>query len=420
MRNLFAFASLILIGSLSFQSCTKDRCEQVVTYVVEEPVFVSPEDFRVDIQTEAARNLEKPGKLYFYNQYVFINELRKGIHVIDNTDPSNPQQRAFINIPGNVDMAVRGGILYADSYTDLLAIDLSNPELAVLLHREEMVFPPITETTDGQYLVYYHQELVSETVECDNQDNWMRNGIWAENNVMFDAAGSTQPGAPAAGVGGSMARFTLSGDYLYTVDNNNLHSFSLQQPSQPTKVNSTQLGWGIETIFPYKDKLFVGSSTGMFIYGLSNPTNPNELSRFAHINACDPVFVKDDLAYVTLRDGNFCQGFSNQLELIDVSDARNPKLLKTFPMDNPHGLSISSDNELFVCEGTHGVKVFDVSDPLKLDKNRLDHQRKLHAYDVIVMPGQDDVLLLIGDDGFYQYDFSNPKNLKLLSKIAVQ
>jgi hypothetical protein len=216
-----------------------------------------------------------------------------------------------------------------------------------------------------------------------------------------------------------MARFTLAGSHLYTVDDNSLHTFSLQDPSKPQNVNTTQLGWGIETIFPYKDLLFIGSSTGMFIYGLSNPTSPNELSRFAHISACDPVFVKDDLAYVTLRDGNFCEGFSNQLELIDVSNPSNPVLLETFPMDNPHGLSISPSDELFLCEGKHGLKVFDVTKPRELDKNLLDRQRKIHAYDVIVMPGDRKVVMLIGNDGFYQYDYNNPKKLKLLSVIDV-
>jgi hypothetical protein len=40
----------------------------------------------------------------------------------------------------------------------------------------------------------------------------------------------------------------------------------------------------------------------------------------------------------------------------------------------------------------------------------------INAFDVIPI-GK--VLVLIGDDGLYQYDYSNVKNITLLSKISV-
>ena len=66
------------------------------------------------------------GKIYFKDHYIFVNEYQKGIHVIDNEDPRNPQIIKFIEIPGNVDMAIADDILYADSYVDLLSIDISD------------------------------------------------------------------------------------------------------------------------------------------------------------------------------------------------------------------------------------------------------------------------------------------------------
>ncbi len=118
-----------------------------------------------------------------------------------------------------------------------------------------------------------------------------------------------------------------------------------------------------------------------------------------------------------MRSGTWCEGFSNQLDLIDITDLTRPVLEETFSMDNPHGLSIKN-NDLFLCEGDYGLKTFDISNPKRLHKNKLDHIKDIHAYDAINVPNTD-VLLVIGKDGLYQYDASNSKKLTLLSKMEV-
>ena len=81
------------------------------------------------------------GKIYFYQDYILVNEKYEGIHIIDNSDPSNPQSTNFICIPGNIDIAVKDDILYADSYTDLIAIDISDIGNIQIVKRFEDVFP---------------------------------------------------------------------------------------------------------------------------------------------------------------------------------------------------------------------------------------------------------------------------------------
>ena len=193
---------------------------------------------------------------------------------------------------------------------------------------------------------------------------------------------------------------------------------SLSDHQKPAAVSTVDLGWGVETIFPYQDKLFIGSNAGMFIYDNSTPSAPSFLSSFQHARACDPVFVNDNYAYVTLRSGNTCDGFANQLDLVDITNLTAPVLKQSFPMQNPHGLSISNNN-LFLCEGEFGLKSFDISEPAVLASHQLDHEKNLHAFDVISLNGNSKLLLVIGEDGFYQYDFENPSELKLLSKISI-
>ena len=123
MKNLTLLISGILLLLLS--SCIQDKCDQSVTYITLTPEYISFEDFRnLPITSEAARDLEAPGKMYFYNDVIFISELNEGIHVIDNSNPANPQRVSFITIPGNRDLAVKGNLLYADAYVDLLIIDI--------------------------------------------------------------------------------------------------------------------------------------------------------------------------------------------------------------------------------------------------------------------------------------------------------
>lgn len=216
-----------------------------------------------------------------------------------------------------------------------------------------------------------------------------------------------------------MARFRLAGSYLYGVDESRLKVVDLQNAVAPQWVNTVDIGWGIETIFPHEDKLFIGSNSGMFIYNNANPTEPTFMYEFQHARACDPVFVKDDFAYVTLRDGNLCQGFINQMDLIDISNLLKPKLVESFPMDNPHGLTIR-DNNLYLCEGKYGLKVFDITDPTVLDEHLLNTQSDRHAFDAISVPTERPVIMVIGADGFYQYDVSTPSEPVLISTIPVQ
>jgi hypothetical protein len=413
-------------------SC-QDKCTQIRKYRTTEPVITSLKDLRNAIASTSTKPLENPGKIYIKDQYLFINEIKKGIHIIDNSNPSSPRFVSFINIPGNIDMAVADNILYADSYTDVVAIDISQPTNVKELSREQRVFQ--NGQVDG--IGWFYNETEKTIVDykwvtkTDTVEVYCEGGVYPQINYrggeFYDAAvlskaystsGPTAaPGATSSGTGGSMARFTIVGNYLYAVSQNDLIPFDISQPQKPILLQRQNLNWGIETIFPYKDKLFIGSNTGMQIYDNSNPAKPRWLSTYNHFKACDPVVVFDNYAYVTLRAttsfGRCGIVNNNQLDLIDIADPEYPKLVKSFDMKGPAGLGIAYPN-LFLCEGKDGLKVFDIADPLNLDKKKLAEFTGFEAYDVIPLKN---VLLLIGKDGLYQFDYSNINNIKQLSVI---
>ncbi len=215
------------------------------------------------------------------------------------------------------------------------------------------------------------------------------------------------------GTGGSMARFALGDGYLYTVGTSKMSVFDIKNIT-PRKLKVIDLGFGSETIYPYKSMLFIGSTTGMKIFNNQDPSNPSLLSTYSHVLACDPVVVQDNYAYVTLRSGTTCQRAINSLDIVDISKPASPMLVKSIPMKNPHGLAVDGKN-LFICEGTFGLKYFDLSDPINpIEKEFLSD---VVSYDVI--PNQQK-LIVTGQNGIYQYDYSDSKTLKLLSKIPVE
>lgn len=402
--------------------CLNDTCERTHTYVQYDPVIKPLEDLRKPVEVSASRELQNPGKIYYYNGYLLINERREGVHIIDNSNPATPENVAFIEIPGNLDMAVKDGILYADMYLDLVAVDISNPLQAAEVGRTPDIFTTFYPFQDGLgYIVDYVPTEQTVEIDCDDEffgQPW----FWRGDVIFFDMALASAEVSGAfnsggAGIGGSMARFTIAKDHLYTLDDARMHVFDVSQPT-PSLQNTVDVSWGIETLFPYKDYLFIGANAGMFVFDNTNPLEPVFVSEFNHARACDPVFVSDDVAFVTLRNGNgTCETFTNQLDVIDVSDIHNLSLIRSYPMHNPHGLSVV-DETLYLCEGTEGLKIFSTEELTEIDKNLLDHVRNLHGYDVIVLP-PGDLVMVIGEDGLYQFDATDRSDLSQISKITV-
>ncbi|RRB06538.1 LVIVD repeat-containing protein [Larkinella rosea] len=217
-----------------------------------------------------------------------------------------------------------------------------------------------------------------------------------------------------SGTGGSMARFAVAGNYLYVVNQNSLQVYDVQQSGNPNNLSKVSLGFGVETIFPYNQHLFIGTQTGMYIMNLENPARPQQTALYRHIYSCDPVVAQGNYAYVTLRSGTACNTGPNRLEVVDISNLANPTMVNSISMINPHGLGIDG-NLLFVSEGDSGLKVFDATDPVKLKLIKTFDD--IRSYDVI--PNRS-VLIVTGKDGIFQYRYDASQQLTLLSKLPVE
>lgn len=388
--------------ALGFVSCDKEDSEYA-DYLVARPLIMTKAEFRNSVDIVSPLPINESGKIYAYKDYIFVNDKYKGVHVIDNSNPVSPQKIAFIKIAGNVDVSVKDDILYADSLTDLIVLDISNMESITIVNRmedvlrENMVWPFEADFIEYDGLDYENEIVVGwETVTERRliEEYEQRFGgpdvLFAE--VANDAGGNT-------GQGGSLARFKIVNDYLYAVDSHSINVFNISDLENPQDLEDVYAGFDIETIFNRDDQLFLGSMRGMYIYDISSPATPTFISEFQHGTACDPVVVDGDYAYVTLRGGNQCGATESGLFIVDISNISNPVLSETYAMDEPYGLGIK-DEKLFVCDGASGLKVYDKTDIS--DLKSLNHFKDIITFDVIPL---EENLLMVGDEVLYQYKY---------------
>ena len=412
-------SSLVLLATgyvlIFFTGCIKDKVSatHTVTYTITTPVLKLKADVLAAINGNPSEAVQKAGKIYIKDKFIFLNEVDKGIHIINNSNPSKPSQVAFLNIPGNLDIAVKGNTLYADMYGDLLAIDISNPKHVSITSRIANFFM--------SRMYSYGSNIDDKYVAVD----WIKkdtvvvftNRYYEAGGDMFalSNAGSGAAKANSNGIAGSMASMVLMNDYLYAIrEPHSVGIVDITTAATPRLDTTFNAGFDLETIYPFEDKLFLGSSTGMFMYDLANPTSPVQLGTFSHGRACDPVITDGKYAYVTLRGGTFCGGNSNELHIVDVKNLMNPVLVKTYQLTGPTGLS-KDGKLLFVCDGTSGVRLYDASNPGVL--KQLQQIKSDEPYDVIAANKK---AMVVGKNGLYQYDYSDLNNIRLLSFYSLK
>jgi len=398
LRSLLAGALLLL----SLPGCDKNGAK---LYTIYEPIYTSRATALAAINGNPAQGIDTAGKIYIKGSYIFVNDVNKGIHVIDNRDPAHPVQAAFISIPGNQDIAIKGNTLYADMYDALLAIDISDLRHVKITSQLKDLF--IMRKYVQGYQVSDDSVITGWTKKVTKEPPFYYRCPSCDIQVPVTFSSSASPG-----VAGSMAKMILLNDRLFTLsESHSLQIINLENAAQPVLSNRITAGFDLETIYPFQNKLFLGSSTGVYIYDISNPDAPVANGTFWHGRACDPVIEDGDYAYVTLHAGTFCGGASNELDVVNVKDLNNPVLIKTYPMTKPMGLS-KDGNFLFVCDAD-GVHVLNAVNPYTLQE--LTVLATGSAYDVIA---SNKLLLVSSDKGIFQYNYGNA-GMPLLSVLAV-
>jgi hypothetical protein len=429
-RKTSATLPLLALLLLAILSGCSDKAVKTLTANV--PVYQSLESFRSQgVQMQPAQALVRPGKICFYRHYLLVNEVMKGIHFYDNSNPSAPVSMGFLPVLANADMTVDNDILYVDNYSDLLLINISDIANPVLLQRVNDVFDftayRLLEGYDQAYplvAVDATQGIVTrfevKETELEFNSYASTNWVWNSNQdfvSLIAKDGSNGNGTHRDGPGSSLAlpRFAIAQDHLYALLGSRFYVFDIQANMREVREVFSNLA-AAATLFTADGHLYVRSKDGMAIFSLQNPNNPSFINSDPLTLSCSQVALQGDFAYVSKRPSTHCYGQSNQLEVVDISDKANPVRVSSFEMVNPHGLGVDG-HLLFLCGGSDGLKVFDKTDHSAIPQNLLGHFPDITALHVIP---RNQILYMTGGEGIYQYSYADPANVTLLSLIPVQ
>jgi hypothetical protein len=233
--------------------------------------------------------------------------------------------------------------------------------------------------------------------------------------LFFTCGGAKEAVAPIGnGTGGSMARFTVVGAYLYTVDHQNLKVFSLADPSNPVFLRTVPIGFDIETIFPFRDRLFIGSKSAVYFFSIANPELPVKVSEAIEpsiIRRCDPVVAKDSVAFATLNVSGPCGGSQSVLVVYDIRNLEQPIKVEEQQLSQPYGLGYS-DTTLYVCDYRYGLRIYNIRNAWSptLKKTLLNGT----YFDVFAYGNQ---LICWVETGMVIYDISKPEDPVLKAEV---
>lgn len=136
MKNTLTFGFIAVVFFLS--SCIR-KDEPNFLAMGMRPNYI-PLDSLLHFSQEAPRDIVDGTKIAYYQNYMFMVDHNRGIHVIDLTDPNNPIKASFLSIPGNQDVTLTNGYLYADNGPHLLILDISDLSNIRLIERRRDAF----------------------------------------------------------------------------------------------------------------------------------------------------------------------------------------------------------------------------------------------------------------------------------------
>ncbi len=166
---------VISLGLSSILGSVTEPCEgdDIDTLCIS-PVVLSWQEIRQEIQPDISANqvLTRSGKIYSIDHWLLVVEKYRGIHIFDASDKQNPIRKAYLPIPGALDLTIKEGILYSSAFSDLVTLDLNlllqSEGLEVSMARQENVFEyPARRQFYPSYPEFYYTSYSERVSEDD-------------------------------------------------------------------------------------------------------------------------------------------------------------------------------------------------------------------------------------------------------------
>jgi len=145
MKKISLFLASLTLIIYVFSCDTYDESVEDFTAEGLRPVYISMEEADI-IKSLPPQSVEQLGKIYYKDDLIYVGEQGRGVHIVDNTNPEQPNRIGFIQIPGNKDISIKSNLMYADNFRDLLTIDITDMNNIVEIDRIVDVYAEIPQS----------------------------------------------------------------------------------------------------------------------------------------------------------------------------------------------------------------------------------------------------------------------------------
>ncbi|MFN8456896.1 MAG: hypothetical protein U0401_19900 [Anaerolineae bacterium] len=264
--------------------------------------------------------------------------------ILDISTPDQPQRVGYTLLPDKIlDIHVAGHYAFARSQTHWWVLDVS--------------------------------QITQPTIIHDAQLRWIQDSALAEGYVYVAAAGdglhiiplTTPDQAFFYDTPGSVNQVAVMGHYAYVFEfeDSNTHTgerglrvLNISDPTSPAEVKFYPLAQNIADIAAANNYLYLVEDDGD--WKILDPADPTELPQVGLYDTPNPIsrlIIAGNYAYL------FLPGYSNQLQMVDLSRPTHPSELSTLTIaDNIESLA-AANNSLYLAAGTGGIHIVDISDP---------------------------------------------------------
>ena len=376
------------------------------------PIQLDAREILVNIQVKSPIQPGATFKIASNNNYFFVGEKMRGIHVYEKTDEFHAQPLCFIECQYIKAFDVVDNMLYCNNFVDLLAIDVENPLESKIKHREKNYFNKYNnsafnfpnyynETVDANVYEIGSKQAVLTGTETDTSPapDFSELDELYGNIIVTQIPEALQVAKPYTG-------FVNVEGKLFTLGDNSL----MQCSYTPAGFNITQSALnipGYTSIYvdnlQYKDGVIFLFGTAGFIY----------------------------YDYISAQSQAFPHWYSNALDMISLKTPANSFAVVWRGSDNYHfieGIIVNALYNGFAAHAWGATSLVNVNDIILALGNQLtlyrfyllsDHRyiEQVKQYSNISgtsMLKEDDKLIVANRQGLFFYDISDLEHITLV------
>ncbi len=307
--------------------------------------------------------------VFVYGNYAYVSNYSGGLRVINVSDPYNINEVGYCSTSGNaVDVFVLGNYAYvAQNDSGICIIDITYPENPTIV---------------GSYNTGSYSKGIYVV------DNYAYVANYSSGLCILDVSDpSNIKEAGSYDTDGWTVAVCVSGDYAYIADGfQGLKVIDVSDTSNITLVGSYDTEGFARDLCVQGNYVYILDSGYLYIINVLRPSLPVEVSRYPVVSG-DNIWADGDYVYVSTL---------NNIEIIDVSDLQNPKIVGYYNNGQSfYGLRYSNDY-LYVI----GNNVLNVLDPIILTINTY------NKYGMTYYMGMSDTIKWVSDTSVHSIELS--------------